>query len=294
MPKGITQEQVNAAADALVAAGDKPTVDKVRQALGTGSPNTVTRMLENWRATLAQRMQKVITLPDLPSEVGQAFTELWRLAVAHATTQAQAALATEQNALFAEQTNLEQERKLWQIALDEARGQATEATMKLAYAEVQGRERASLIAQLEAQVTDVRQQRERLQADLELQRAALATLQSEHTSLQNHLRTHEDRAHREVDQARQDIKGLQQRLEKEQREHLKVVAELKAQHDVLRAAAHSAEQMASHQVGRVTALEATLAQWQTTLKTAKPSTRKASPAKAQTRGMAPSKKRQRT
>ena len=57
MPKGITQEQVNAAADTLVAAGDKPTVEKIRQALGTGSPNTVTRMLDVWRSTLAQRLQ---------------------------------------------------------------------------------------------------------------------------------------------------------------------------------------------------------------------------------------------
>jgi hypothetical protein len=56
MPTGISQDQVNAAADQLVAAGNKPTVEKVRQVLGTGSPNTITRMLEAWRGELAQRM----------------------------------------------------------------------------------------------------------------------------------------------------------------------------------------------------------------------------------------------
>jgi hypothetical protein len=61
MAKGITQEQVTAAADALVAAGDKPTVEKVRAALGTGSPNTVTRMLDTcWRGSLAERLQNIL------------------------------------------------------------------------------------------------------------------------------------------------------------------------------------------------------------------------------------------
>ena len=44
--KGITQEQVHRAADALLQAGERPTVDRIRAFLGTGSPNTVTRMLE--------------------------------------------------------------------------------------------------------------------------------------------------------------------------------------------------------------------------------------------------------
>ena len=39
MPKGITQEQVIVAADALVAAGEQPAFDKIRVQLGAGSPN---------------------------------------------------------------------------------------------------------------------------------------------------------------------------------------------------------------------------------------------------------------
>lgn len=54
MRRGITQEQVNTAADALVAGGEKPTVEKIRVALGTGSPNTITRMLDTWRSGLAE------------------------------------------------------------------------------------------------------------------------------------------------------------------------------------------------------------------------------------------------
>ncbi|RDD79731.1 hypothetical protein DVJ77_20870 [Dyella tabacisoli] len=116
MPRGITQEQVSAAANALVSAGDKPTVEKIRQALGTGSPNTVTRMLDTWRGTLAQHLQEVIRLPNVPPEAGQAFAEVWRLAVAHAETFARTALTEEQNSLLAAQSDLTQERKLWEIA----------------------------------------------------------------------------------------------------------------------------------------------------------------------------------
>jgi hypothetical protein len=43
--KGVTQ-RVNHAVDAIVAAGENPTAEKIRQALGTGSPNTATRMLD--------------------------------------------------------------------------------------------------------------------------------------------------------------------------------------------------------------------------------------------------------
>lgn len=46
MPRGITQDQVNAAADAILGASENPTVEKVRIELGTGAPNTVTRMLD--------------------------------------------------------------------------------------------------------------------------------------------------------------------------------------------------------------------------------------------------------
>jgi chromosome segregation ATPase len=261
MRKGITQEQVNAAADALVAAGDKPTVEKIRQALGTGSPNTVTRMLDVWRSSLAQRLQEVIKLPDLPPEAGQAFAEVWGLAVAHAETLARAALAEEQNALFAAQTDLTQERKLWEIALAEAQANVADITAKLAQAEVQMRERQTLVDQLEAQRFDLMNQRDRLQAQLEQQRVELDTLRTERYAEQEHIRTVEDRAHQQVDQARQEIKSLQQRLEREQRDHGKLVAQLTTQQEELRNLVRIAEQTAAHQVGRVAALEAALHQW---------------------------------
>lgn len=278
MRKGITQEQVNAAADALVAAGDKPTVEKIRQALGTGSPNTVTRMLDDWRGTLAQRLRDVIQLPDVPPKAGQAFAEVWRLAVTQAETIARTTLTEEQNALFAAQTDLTQERKVWEIALTEAQATAADITAKLAQAEVQLRERQILMEQLEAQRLDLMQQRDRLQMQLGEQRVELDALRIERQAEQEHIRSVEDRSHQQVDQARQEIKSLQQRLEREQHEHSKFVTQLLAQQDEMRKAVRTAEQAAAHQAGQVTALEATLNQWRTQALPSKRAARKSPPA----------------
>jgi predicted nucleic acid-binding Zn-ribbon protein len=261
MARGITQEQVNAAADALVAAGEKPTVEKIRQALGTGSPNTVIRMLDTWRGSLAQRLQEVLTLPNVPPEAGQAFAEVWRLAVSHAEAAARSSLTEEQNVLFAEQTSLTQERKVWEIALAEAQSNVTESVTKLTYTEVQLSERQALVDQLEAQLTDLLQQRDRLQAQVDQQRGELDALRTERVAAQDHVHALEDRAHQAVDHARQEIKSLQQRLEREQREHTRLVAQLTGQCEELRGAMHAAEQAAARQEGKVTALEKALAKW---------------------------------
>lgn len=59
----ITQEQVNAVADALRGGGIKPTVRAVRDKLGTGSNATVMRLLENWKAGQIKVADAPVTLP---------------------------------------------------------------------------------------------------------------------------------------------------------------------------------------------------------------------------------------
>lgn len=155
MARGITQDQVNAAADALVTAGERPTVEKIRAQLGTGSPNTVTRMLDTWRGTLATRLSQVLALPEVPADVGQAFTEVWRLAMAHAGSLAQTALAHEQNALLATQSSLTQERKLWDIALAEAQAQAQSADQAREVAETRLADIQRLVEQQAGQLAEL-------------------------------------------------------------------------------------------------------------------------------------------
>jgi hypothetical protein len=46
--RGVTAGDVERAADALLRAGNRPTIDKVRQKVGTGSPNTIDPLLDSW------------------------------------------------------------------------------------------------------------------------------------------------------------------------------------------------------------------------------------------------------
>jgi septal ring factor EnvC (AmiA/AmiB activator) len=262
MAHGVPDTEVFAAADAVLARGERPTVERVRVQLGRGSPARVGQLLEQWWEQLAQRLKGHALLPELPGEVAQAYAETWRLALVRAEATARAALAEDQNTLFAAQTTLTQERKLWEIALAEAQATVTEHVTQLAQAAVQLQERQTLVDQLEAQRRDLLQQRDRLQAHVEQQRAELEALRAERTAAHDHIRVVEDRAHQQVDHARQELKALQQRLEREQRDHRKRMAELAMEQDALRGAVRAAEQTAAHQTGRVAALEAALAHWQ--------------------------------
>lgn len=74
--RGVQQEDVWGAADALVAEGLRPTIERVRQKIGRGSPNTVSPILDAWFATLGSRLgvtdNKKATAGDLPAPVRQA------------------------------------------------------------------------------------------------------------------------------------------------------------------------------------------------------------------------------
>lgn len=275
MANGVPETEVFKAADAVLARGERPTVERVRTELGRGSPARVGQLLEQWWEQLAQRLKGQALLPDLPGEVAQVFAEAWRLAIAHADTTAQAGLNEEQNRLFAMETSLTQERKLWEIGLAAAQSELAESASKLAQTELQLAERQSLVDQLTAQVSDALQQRNQLQAQAERRQVELDALRGEHAAAQAHIRTVEDRAHQEVDQVRQEIKALGQQHDRMRREHAKQAAEFMAQRDSLQAILRTAEQTVAHQKGQVTALEATIKQWKhTQVKESKRASRK--------------------
>lgn len=280
MAAGVPETDVFQAADAVLARGERPTVERVRTELGRGSPARVGQLLEQWWEQLARRLKGHALLPELPGEAAQAFAEAWRIAVAHAGTAAEAALTEQQNTLFAAQTSLTQERKLWEIALAAAQAELAEGASKLAQAELQLAERQGLVDQLAGEVADVRQQRDHLQDQLTRRQMEIDALRAEHAAIQAHVRVAEDRAHQQVDQARQEVKTLGQQQERARREHVKQVAGLMALRDTLQAAVRSAEQAAAHHAGRVEALEATIAEWQRPSVVAARKTSKKGPAKA--------------
>jgi len=259
MARGITQDQVSAAADALVTAGERPTVEKIRAQLGTGSPNTVTRMLETWRGALATRLSQVLALPELPADVGQAFTEVWRLAMAQAGSLAQDALAQEQNALLATQSSLAQERKIWDIAIAEAQAQAQSAGQAREVAETRLADIQRLVEQQAAQLAELLQQRdgwqqraEQLEEAIEAHKSSVA---AEREAQVAHVRAVEDRAHAEIDRAREETKALQATLRQKERETSTIASRL----ETATVSTREAEHLATEHRARARTLEQQLA-----------------------------------
>ena len=87
--RGIQEADVFGAADALLAEGKRPTIERVRLKIGRGSPNTVSPMLERWFATLSERLVSIQAVsarqagndPDgMPAGVRNAAKLLWETA----------------------------------------------------------------------------------------------------------------------------------------------------------------------------------------------------------------------
>lgn len=78
---GITFEQVQSVADALVGAGKQATIAAVRDALGTGSPNTIHGHLVKWRAARPVAQRAAHELPaQLVNAIGQELAKAASLA----------------------------------------------------------------------------------------------------------------------------------------------------------------------------------------------------------------------
>lgn len=87
MARGVTEDEVWKACDVLLLEGARPTIERVRQKLGRGSPNTVSPMLETWFRHLGARIKDpgAFTVPAAVAEpVLQAAQHFWEVAQAEA------------------------------------------------------------------------------------------------------------------------------------------------------------------------------------------------------------------
>jgi len=134
--RGVQEAQVWEAADALLQEGLRPTIERVRQRLGGGSPNTVSPMLERWFATLGKRLEgRNETLADseasqLPLAVVQAAQQVWEAARRDAEQmQVQQSEATRREFELERAALLQREAELRQreASLEESRSRLEEA-----------------------------------------------------------------------------------------------------------------------------------------------------------------------
>jgi uncharacterized coiled-coil protein SlyX len=79
-PSGL-RVRVVAAADAILKAGRRPTIEAIRQHLGAGSQTTLMAYLNDWYGELAERLAAAETpLAGMPGEASQLLQQLWRVA----------------------------------------------------------------------------------------------------------------------------------------------------------------------------------------------------------------------
>ncbi|MCR6496275.1 DNA-binding protein [Thermomonas sp. S9] len=140
MAKGITETDVHTAADEIITAGERPTVERIRAHLGTGSPNTVTRWLDTWWKQLGERLQKQQAhraLPQAPDALAFLAGEWWSLAMEHARANAEDAISQRRAALQAEQAALNTAKEAFRDEEALLRHQAADAAQlrELAQAE---------------------------------------------------------------------------------------------------------------------------------------------------------------
>jgi chromosome segregation ATPase len=225
--RGVQQEEVWAAADALIAVGERPTIERVRLKIGRGSPNTVSPMLEAWFATLAPRLGVAAAGAQAeegaPKELLQALNKVWATAVASARDEADRALEPERDRLAQQGLKLDiarQELLQREAALTE-RGIALEHALELAKSQLRDQ-----TAQLEKAGRDLEQARSSL-ANLVQERDAgrrqfdeqLGVLTQERERLEQRAAANERRLLEEVDRARQEAKQSSRALDDAGQKH---------------------------------------------------------------------------
>lgn len=273
MARGITQEQVNAAIEQLLISGERPTIERVRTTLGTGSPNTLTRMLDVWWQGLGERLtaqRRSAAVPDAPAEVVDAASAFWSAALQAGKAHAEAIVAPERAALA-------EQRKTMEITIQRERSAAetSERARQAAEAAAEGVRQALAVsdqrvadlyrqgAKLEARIQDLTVRGDALDsrlrqtlADAESARTAAAAERSE---LQAYIRRVEDRAHLEVDRLRQELKAAKSERAAAAREHAAALQNAENARQAADAARQFAEREAAAAQAKLKVIERQLA-----------------------------------
>lgn len=267
MAVGVPEHEVFAAADAVLARGERPTVERVRLELGRGSPARVGGLLDQWWTRLAERLSGETRLPALPAEVSQAFVAVWQQAIHLAQGVAEQTLSEQRQVLAVERERAAAVEDQARLDAAQFRQQAADAVAGRQAAELRLADLELLLAQRQAQIEDLQQQREAvlherseaqqlnqaLQQDLQ---EARLKAEQERVAQESYVRGVEDRAHREVDHAREEGKAMSARL-KETGRH---VEQLQRRLESIQTELSQTQQRAAAQQARAETLEQQLTQ----------------------------------
>lgn len=224
MATGVKEADVWAAADALLHAGEQPTIERVRLHLRRGSPNTVGPHLKSWFRGLGERL--LIGqggASDVPQVVTHAVSQVWETALATARDEwaattasehtefakAQATLESDRAALKQEKDRLRIRESDLEAAVKSAHDRAAAAETRLQAIEQQMRENAQALKEADSQLAEARDQVTALQQALQ---AAHTTHQEASRVAEARHTAHERRWLGEIDEHRQALKRTQEEL----------------------------------------------------------------------------------
>ncbi|KPU59412.1 hypothetical protein AN403_3029 [Pseudomonas fluorescens] len=267
MAVGVPENEVFAAADAVLARGERPTVERVRLELGRGSPARVGGLLDQWWACLAVRLNGETRLPALPAEVSKAFVAVWQQAIHLAQGVAEQALAEQRQVLASERERVAAVEEQARQDAAQYRQQAGEALAGRQAAESRLADLELLLSQRQTQIEDLQQQREgwlherreaqqhnqTLQQELQ---ALRLKAEQQHVAQELYIRGVEDRAYREIDRAREEGKATAIQL-KEVGRH---VEQLQRRLQSIQTELSQTQQWAAAQQARADTLEQQLTQ----------------------------------
>lgn len=203
--RGITLEDVSSAAETLRDEGQTPTVDRVREFLGTGSKSTITPLLRQWR----RQQSESVDLSELPEEISRAVVAL------HKQLQSVAQQRIDNN-----EDKLNQERTRWSESLDTLKQTASEqqSTMQTLEQSLKAAEEREQSLSRSLQAHQVQLAKAETQRDAALQESGkLQDLythqQQELTALREQFEHYQQRAAEERHREREEFLLTRQQLE---------------------------------------------------------------------------------
>lgn len=216
---GIQEDDIWQVADALLLEGSRPTIDRIREKLGRGSPNTVSKHLETWFKHLGGRIKDpgaFAVPPGVPDPIAQAARHFWEAALAETRRDFDQRLSEGMAAAVA---NVEAEKE--RAAHSDAA--AFEANSKLTHAQAQ-------VVELQATVETERLARATVLADLANARQANANLEGRITRYEEALAAERSQHRAAVEAAEQRADGATRRaaLEIEQERQARAGADRRA------------------------------------------------------------------
>jgi hypothetical protein len=216
---GIQEVDVWNAADALLLAGERPTIERVRQKLGRGSPNTVSPYLDAWFASLGARIKDpgAFSAPNqVPDPIAQAAQHFWQSALAVARAESDSRVRSREAELEVAVARVTEQAKVLaarendlQEAAREANTRAMQAVERAERLQVDLVKREESNAQATADLATYRATAESLERELGFERQSFGT---ERQSMEARHLAYERSMALEVDRAREATKQVQAKL----------------------------------------------------------------------------------